>query len=104
MAAAKYKDFKHSSYNGHISVFVKYDDLPDDLIEVEKYNNHLFDDLYYSVETNKFYKDIGDKCRELYINGDINKNPYVFAADNSIYHKPIRILYNKFKKMYNITC
>ena len=99
----KCKGFNRSSYNGHNTVFVEYDDLPDDLIQVEKYNNHLFDDLYYSVETNKFYKDTGNNCRELYINGNINKDAHVYAADNSIYHKSVRILYKKFKKIYGIT-
>ena len=75
-------------------------ELPDDAIVVDKYNNHEFEFLYFSLETNRFY----------FFNG-INYNMKPIYKDKHGYYRTLiydktnkqrTIYYNKFKKQYDL--
>ena len=81
---------------------ISYDDCPDDIIEVNRYNQHEFENYYYSPENNKFYFDSGIDLRELYINIDKrNGSSYVWMM--SVEKKQVKIYFTKFKRLYGFT-
>ena len=90
------------SYNGVEVNYVDYDDLPDDLMFVDFYNNHKFVDYYYSVETNRFYFDTGINCRELNVNFTEYDSAFVYARDSNN-NKTVKIYFTKFKKQHGIS-
>ena len=89
-----------SGSNGVDYIIIDYDDCPDDLIIVDKYNQHKFEDYYYSPENNRFYFDTGVNLRELYINYARGYSAYVNAR--SIENTKVKICFTKFKKLYGI--
>ena len=87
-----------SSNRGVTYTIIEYDDKPDDLILVDQYNNHFFDDnYYYSPGQNKFFFDTGVNIRELPI---LYMDGLAFVYATNVNKKHIRICYNKFKRMY----
>lgn len=86
-------DYYRVGYN-----YIDYEDLPDNLITVNKYNDFVFDWYYYSAETNRFYLDTGINCRELIIRFNKSGNAFVNAKDvDGIYR---RIYFTVFKYQY----
>jgi hypothetical protein len=79
---------------------IEYDDLPDDLIEVDEYNGYQFEDYYYSPQMNRFYLDTGVNCRELYINYTRSGLAYVRVRDVNRFSTSI--YFTKFKRLYGI--
>ena len=78
--------------------FIEYGDEPEDLIEVDKYGNHIFENYYYSPEQNKFFFDTGVNFRELPIL--MNKKGLAFVMVTNVNKKQTMICFNKFKRMY----
>ena len=87
-----------SSYKGVDYEFIDYDDEPDDLVQVNDYGVHEFEDYYYSPENNLFYFDTGVNFRVLHINFMKNGSAYVCARSNE--NKKVCIMFTKFKKLY----
>ena len=76
------------------------DRLSDDSFEITTYGNYQFEDLYYDVETDKFYYYNGLEFRELIQLKKPNRGYFVRAFD--INHIQVRISINTFKRLYNI--
>ena len=76
------------------------DKLSDDSFEITTYGNHQFENVYYDVETDKFYYYNGVEYRELLRLKQPNMGYFVRALD--VNHKQVRIALNTFKKLYNI--
>ena len=74
------------------------DELPDDAIEVSDYNNHLFEDYYYSESLDRFMFDNGIKIRLLHINH--KPNGPAFVNMNDIDNVQVKVCYSKFKNIY----
>ena len=87
-----------SSNNNVEYEFIDYDDTPDDLVQVNDYGVHEFEDYYYSPENNLFYFDNGINLRVLHINFMKNGSAYVCAMNNE--NKRVKICFTKFKKLY----
>ena len=87
-----------TSNNGIEYEWIEDDDLPDDLIEVNDYGTHKFEDYYYSESMDRFMFWNGIKTRILHINYTKNECPFVCALDKD--NKLIKIYYSKFKKLY----
>ena len=87
-----------SSYNNVECEFIEYEDTPDDLVQVNDYGVHEFEDYYYSPENNLFYFDSGVNLRKLHIN--FAKNGSAFVCVMSTENKSTRIYFTKFKKIY----
>ena len=88
--------------SGHINCeynIIDYDDCPDDLIIVDRYNQHEFENYYYSPENNRFYFDSGVDLRELHICYD-KKSGLAFINAINIKNKRVRIYFTKFKRLY----
>ena len=88
-----------SGNNGIDYNIIDYDDCPDDLVIVDRYNQHEFEDYYYSPENNRFYFDSGVDLRELHINFD-KRNGSAFVYVRNINNKRVNIYFTKFKKLY----
>ena len=78
---------------------IDYDKCPDDLIIVDKYGKHQFNDYYYSPENNRFYFDSGVDLRELHICYD-KRNGHAFVCATSTENKKCKIFFTQFKKLY----
>lgn len=78
--------------------YAEFDD--DDLMQVDCYNDHEFEDYYYNIETNRFYYDTGVNYRELHINYSKYCSAYVFMKDME--NKSVNIYFNKFKRLHDI--
>ena len=89
------------TYKGIKHVYIEYDDLPDDLISVDYYNEHEFEDYYYSIETNTFYYDTGINCRVL--NTTLTYNGAAFVGAIDINKNKVSLYYKKFKRQHNIS-
>ena len=87
-----------SSYGDYKFNFV--DKLSDDSFEITTYGNHQFEDVYYDLETDKFYYYTGIEYRELQILKQPNMGYFVNVFD--VNHKRVRIAINTFKRLYNI--
>ena len=65
---------KHKSHLIHV------ESLPEDSIQITKYGNHEFSNLYYSPENKKLYQQYRKRIREIDTNNldhGIKKNIYV---------------------------
>ena len=93
-----------SSNNGVEYEFIDEDDLPNDLMLVDEYGDHLIesDELiyYYSPSTDLFYLYNGIRYRVMHIN--YKKNGSAFVKMFTTEEKKIDVHYNKFKKLYYI--
>ena len=89
-----------AAYKGVEVDYVKYADLPDDLITVDHYGKHEFNDVYYSAEQNKFYFDTGVNYRILNVHMASKGCAFVYARN--VNNKHIHIYFNKFKHEYGI--
>ena len=87
-----------SCYKNNIYEYV--DNIDEECILVDTYNNHTFEDYYYDAKTDTFYFYNGLKYRKLKIQYMKNKYAYVNMRDIDKNH--VRILYSKFKKQYDI--
>ena len=85
-----------SSHNGIEYEFVK--EIPDDAIVVDSYGNHTFENYYFHDD--KFYFFNGIEYRVLYISTDKYGSKYVRVTDTD--GKRPKILYSRFKKIYNL--
>ena len=89
-----------TSYNGIAYTLLDYDEAPEDLIDVNVYNQYDFDNYYYSAETNRFYFDTGVNMRELPIHYSRHGSAFVSARDfNGIYR---HIYFTRFRRQYGI--
>ena len=77
-----------------------YEETPEDIIDVKLYNDHKFQDIYYSEETNRFYLDTGVNMLEMTIHYSKSGFAHVKAKDKN--NKLISIYFNEFKRQYNI--
>ena len=89
-----------TSYKGVDAEYIKYDDSPADLITVDHYGEHEFNDVYYSVEQNKFYFDTGVNFRILNVN--MSGRGYAYVSARNVNNERISIYFNKFKREYGI--
>ena len=90
-----------ATYKGIRYNYIDYDELPDDLMFVDFYNNHEFVDYYYSISTNRFYFDTGINCRELTINYTETDCAFVQAVD--INNEKVSVYFTKFKKQHGLS-
>ena len=88
-----------SSHLGVDYEFIDYEETPDDLVQVNDYGKHEFEDYYYSPDNNLFYFDTGVNLRVLHINFD-KRNGCAFVCVRSKENKNTRIYFTKFKKIY----
>ena len=95
----KENDLNKSSYNNIEYEFIDYDDTPDDLIQVNDYGKHNFEDYYYSPDNNLFYFDTGVNLRILHINFK-KETGSAFVRVRSIENKKVSIYFTKFKRLY----
>ena len=72
------------------------DELPANYIEVRRYGNHNFENLYYCDDTFYFYNDV--YYRKLYVNRVKNKL-FVNAFDTNGNH--VQIYIKKFRRLHN---
>ena len=94
----KENQLNKSSYKGVEYEFIDYDETPDDLVQVNDYGVHEFEDYYYSPENNLFYFDTGVNLRILHSNLAKYGSAFVYARSNE--NKSVRIYFTKFKKLY----
>ena len=100
---ATYKDNckNKSSCNGVDYDFYNYSDFDDeDIMIVDEYNEHEFENYYYCISKNKFFFDTGVQYKELYTNYDRNDLAYVNIEDKN--QNNVQIYYNKFKRIHNL--
>ena len=76
------------------------DELPDDSIVVDKYNNNEFEFLYFSLETNRFYYYNGINYNVKAVYRDKYGNYRTYITDTLC--KQRSISYNKFKREYDL--
>ena len=89
--------YNRVSMNGRQFEFV--DDLPDDAVVVDEYNNRQFENIYYS--NNIFYFFNGIQYRKLKICEDKTRGLlYISAKDTS--GNMCKIYYTKFKRQYDL--
>lgn len=86
--------------NGCEYEFIDYEEMPDDIIIVDSYGAHEFENYYYSPETNRFYFDTGVSLKELKICFTEHGSACVYMRDTN--NKKVRIYYMRFKKLYGI--
>lgn len=98
--SASDNNINKSGNNGYKYTLIDYDDAPDDLIEVDHYNQHEFENYYYSINENRFYFDTGLYYRELPVLNTVSGSAFVNM--NSKKGKLVHIYFTKFKKMYQI--
>ena len=89
-----------SSRNGIQYTLIDYDDAPDDLFEIDYYNQHKFENYYYSINENRFYFDTGLYYRELPI--FFTKHNSAFVNMTTVDNTKTQVYFTKFKKMYQI--
>ena len=89
-----------TSFKGIEYTYYDYADFDDeDMIQVNQYNEHEFEDYYYNPKMNRFFIDNGIKYRELYIIYD--KDGYACVSMKDTNNKLVNVYYNKFKKIYD---
>ena len=89
-----------TSNNGIEYTYYKYADFDnEDMIKVNEYGDHEFENYYYNPNENKFYFDNGANYRELHIN--YNRNGYALVNMMDTNNKRVCVCYNKFKKIYD---
>ena len=95
------ENVKNKSSNKGV-VYEYFDEIPceseDDIIEINDYGKHQFDDLYYC--DNWFYFFNGIKYRRLHINFDKKGNAFVIASN--LEEKQCRVYYSKFMRLYGL--
>ena len=87
-----------SSYNNYKYEYVN--DIDDECILVDTYNNYTFENYYFDVKTDTFYFYNGINYRKLKINYTKYDTAFVCARD--INNKKINIYYSIFKKQYGL--
>ena len=87
-----------SSNNGGECEFIDYEETPDDLVQVNDYGVHEFEDYYYSSENNLFYFDTGVNLRILHVNFTKYGSAYVNMMNKE--NEKVKIFFTKFKKIY----
>ena len=94
------KNKTKSSVNTDI-IYEYFDKIDDESIEVTDYGNHQFEFYYYSEKEDSFYFYNGIKYRKLHVN--IHKgNGSAFVNMYDTNKKYVKILFNKFKRLYDI--
>ena len=81
---------------GHTRPFEYVDEIPDDAIVVDHYNDHCFDNLYY--RDGVFYTHNGSRCRKFNILSTKAGSPFICAQSTE--GKEVKIYYTKFKQLY----
>ena len=76
---------------------IGYDETPDDIILVETYGKHEFEDYYYSAEKNSFYLDNSINLRILRTCYDGDRD-YINAISKE--GKKVKIYFDNFKRLY----
>ena len=95
--SASTNQFNKSSNKGFQYEFL--DDLPDDTITVNEYNNHRFENYYYSNDVFYFFN--GIQYRRLKICED-KRTGALFVNAIDIENKLCHVYYAKFKKQYDL--
>ena len=95
----KENNLNKSSYKNINYEFIDYEDTPDDLVQVNDYGKHEFEDYYYSPDNNLFYFDTGVNLRILHINFK-KETGSAFVCMRSKENKKVLIYFTKFKKIY----
>ena len=85
-----------SSYKGYACEYV--DEIPDESIVVNDYNNHTFENYYFHNDIFYFYN--GIQYRKLHINEEKKGSLYVYMVDTK--GKRVHVCYSKFKKLYGL--
>ena len=80
--------------------YLEEDDLPDDLIVVDDYGVHQFEDYYYSESMDAFLFYNGVNYRLLHVNRKRNGSAFVCCRD--LEGANVQIFYSKFKKIYGL--
>ena len=96
--SSKENKLNRASHKGVDYEFIDYEETPDDLIQVNDYGKHKFEDYYYSPDNNEFYFDTGVNLRVLHVNFDKGSRAYVNMYNKE--DKNIQIYYTKFKRIY----
>ena len=78
--------------------FIDYEENTDDLIQVNVYGRHRFENYYYSPENDLFYFDSGVNLRKLHINFNKLGSAYVHVMSKQ--NKSVNIYFTKFKRLY----
>ncbi|KAI5528533.1 His-Me finger endonucleases family [Trichomonas vaginalis G3] len=81
-------------------VFEFVDELEDEAIEITDYGKHTLEFYYYSEEQDSFYFYTGVNYRKLQV--CFTKEDYAFVNARDTDGKCVKILLNKFKKLYGI--
>ena len=87
------------SHKGIIYEWIEDDDLPDDLVEVNDYGKHEFEDYFYSPSMDRFMFWNGIKTRLLHINYD-KRNGSACVRMMNTNNKCVSVYYSKFKRIY----
>ena len=81
--------------------YVFRDEIDEDSIEVEYYNQHELEDYYYDQVVDRFYFWNGMQFRELYI-GEEKRNGAKYVWMINVKGKRVKVFYSKFKKLYEL--
>ena len=95
----RFCSYKQNNNNRRNNIIVN--ELPEDAIIVESYNNYKFNDLYYSQSTDRFYYFTGlDYVERKPIKNKRCESYFIHARD--INENDISIYYSKFKREYGL--
>ncbi|KAK8840444.1 hypothetical protein M9Y10_030649 [Tritrichomonas musculus] len=86
-----------NSYKNIKSEYV--DEISDDAITVNEYNNHEFTDYYFHDDTFYFFN--GAQYRKLHINMD-KRDGGLFVVMLNNEGKHVQVYYSKFKRLYDL--
>ena len=98
-----YKDnsINKSIYRGIEYNFFDYADFADeDMMRVNEYGLHSFEDYYYNTKLNKFLLDTGVNYKELHTN--ITKKGLAFVHMVDTDNNRVKAFYSKFKREYDL--
>ena len=98
-----YKDnnINKSKDSGEDNNFFDYADFIDeDMMKVEEYGKHKFENYYYNTKLNRFFVDTGVNYKELHNKKD--RDGYAFVNTYDKNKKHVQIYYNKFKRIHDL--
>ena len=87
-----------TSYKGRTVEYL--DELSDEAFEVDEYNHHQFEDLWFDPDTNTFYYYTGAAYRE--ISYSVNNTGVIYIKARDSNNVTASITLNKFKRIYNL--
>ena len=87
-----------TSYKGRTVEYL--DELSIEAFEVDEYNHHQFEDLWFDPDTNTFYYYTGAAYRE--ISYSVNNTGVIYIKARDSNNVTASITLNKFKRIYNL--